>query len=159
MSRFTITLALISMFILGILVTNVYSLSLQQPMSYTSQERFSPSNWIKQNQIHVYDDKIVIDIANATWTAYADTNSMDPLIDISSNGLEIVPEKQEDLKRGDVISYESEYVNGLIIHRIVEINEDEQGWYVTTKGDNNYYNDPEKIRFDKIKYVLIGILY
>ncbi len=46
----------------------------------------------------------------------------------------------------------------LIIHRVVEIGEDEQGTYFITKGDNNFFSDG-KVRFGQIKYVTIGVIY
>ena len=52
---------------------------------------------------------------------------MDPLLDEEANGLEITPQNQEDLQVGDVIAYETNI--GIIVHRIIDINEDEQGWY------------------------------
>ena len=124
-----------------------------------SKEKQSPSDWIKENQIHVYKDRIVIDIEGAIWSRFTDTNSMDPLIDAESNGIEIAPESADDIKVGDIISYRSEYASGVLIHRVVEKGEDEKGIYFTVKGDNNNSADPGKIRFEQIEGVLVGILY
>jgi hypothetical protein len=124
-----------------------------------SKEIQSPSDWIKENQIHVYEDRIVLDIDGAAWSRFTDTNSMDPLIDEGSNGIEIRPGSAEQIEVGDIISYISEYSNDIMIHRVIEKGEDEEGIYFTVKGDNNSAADPGKIRFDQIEGVLVGILY
>jgi hypothetical protein len=36
---------------------------------------------------------------------------------------------------------------------------DKEGWYAVTKGDNTGMNDPDKVRFEQIKFVLVGVLY
>ncbi|MFH1210204.1 MAG: signal peptidase I [archaeon] len=122
-------------------------------------EKPSPADHIKEDQIHVYDDKIVIEIKNARWAGFEDTNSMDPILDKDSNAIQVIPEKPEDIQVGDIISYQSEMFNTVIIHRVVEINEDEQGIYYVTRGDNNSANDPEKIRFEMVRRILVAIIY
>ena len=122
-------------------------------------ERESPSDWVKENQIHVYKDKIVIDLDGAVWSRFTDTNSMDPLFDAGSNGIEIIPQSVDQVEIGDIISYRSEYADGIIIHRVIDKREDEKGVYFIVKGDNNDNADPGKIRFEQIEGVLVGILY
>ncbi len=119
----------------------------------------SPGNWIKENQILLYEDRVVIFVPNATISTYADTNSMDPVLDSSANGIEIKPTSPEDIHVGDIIVYQPDLRKpDLIIHRVIEIGSDEQGWYCITKGDNAIQDDG-KIRFENIKYVTIAILY
>lgn len=154
----------IAVFALGWLANSVYSdySSLEAPRIlplFMSPEVNSPSDWVNEDQIAILEDKIIINIKDATWARYADTNSMDPLIDKNSNGLEIVPKSPEDLHSGDVISYISKLDNAFVAHRIVKTNYDNEGWYAITKGDNTSIADPEKVRFNQIKYVLIGIIY
>ena len=48
--------------------------------------------------------------------------------------------------------------NWIIVHRVIEIGEDEQGKYFVTKGDNNLFSDG-KIRFSQIRYVTIAVVY
>jgi hypothetical protein len=122
-------------------------------------EKPSPADHIKEDQIHVYDDKIVIEIKNARWAGFQDTNSMDPVLDKDSNAIQIIPQKPEDIQVGDIISYQSEMFNTVIIHRVVEIKQDEQGIYYVTRGDNNSANDPEKIRFEMVRRILVAIIY
>ena len=122
-------------------------------------EQPSPIDHIKEEQIHVYENRIIIDLQGAHWSSFANTNSMDPLIDETSNGIEITPTSYDQVQVGDVVSYESRLVDGIVIHRVVEIGEDERGRYYILKGDNNDEEDPERVRFEQIKGVLVGILY
>ena len=126
---------------------------------FNNKERSSPSDWVKQNQIHVFDDKVVIDINNPQWATFTDTNSMDPVIDAGAHAIEIVPKSPSEIQVGDIVSYKSEFADGAVIHRVVEIDEDKDGWYFKAKGDNNPFQDPGKIRFEQIQRVLIAIIY
>ena len=123
-----------------------------------SKEKASPSDWVKENQIHVYNDKVVIDLENAKWGKFTDTNSMDPVLDINCNSIELVPEKPEQIEEGQIVTYKSEYADGVIIHRVIQKGQDEQGTYFTLKGDNNSAADPGKVRFNQIETVVVGIL-
>ena len=144
--------------ILGILVTSQFvgSAEAEMPFTENSKELMSPYDHIKQDQIHVYDNRVVLDI-KAEWAMIEDTNSMDPLFDKEANVLQVVPKSEEDIHLGDIISYQTD--KGVIIHRVVGIDKDEKGTYFTVKGDNNKDPDPEKVRFDMVRRVLIGILY
>lgn len=126
---------------------------------FNNKERDSPSDWVDEEQIHVYSNKVVIDVSNPQWATFTDTNSMDPVIDAGSHAIEVVPKNESQLEIGDIISYKSDYVDGTVIHRIVDMGQDANGWYCKTKGDNNPFEDPGKIRFDQIKRVLIAIIY
>ncbi|MBU0666686.1 MAG: hypothetical protein ABIC91_07355 [Nanoarchaeota archaeon] len=130
------------------------------PFSFdASPERASPSDWIKEEQIEVWNDRIVIDLKGAYWAAFTNTNSMDPIIDEHANAIEIVPENEAQIEVGDIVSYESEYADGTIIHRVIYKGQDEKGTYFIMKGDNNPSSDPGKIRFNQIKRVLVAIIY
>ena len=69
--------------------------------------------------------------------------------------------KQEDIKKGDIITYKKE---NYITHRIVEMNKTNDAMYYTTKGDSNNVNDTEKVKYEEIegkyitKFVYIGRL-
>lgn len=138
-----------------------YDYNIEQPslLNNVVTDRLSPSNWIKENQIKVYDNKVVIEIENAEWAKFTDTNSMDPTIDKDANAIEIIPKDYRMIKPGDIISYEVDGLNGTIIHRVIEIDFDEEGWYAITKGDNLKKQDPYKIRFRDIKRVVVAIIY
>lgn len=126
---------------------------------FKNKERISPFDWIKQGQIHVYDDKVIIDIDDPQWAIFTDTNSMDPVIDAGAHAIEVVPTSPDQIHVGDIVSYKSEFADGTVIHRIVETGEDSQGWYCKAKGDNNAFEDPGKIRFGQIQRVLVAIIY
>ena len=150
-------------FLLGLIVNNLIPISAdntQKPISvFTTPEMISPNDWISESQIHVFKNQVILNIPNASWAKFTDTNSMDPLFDINSNTLEIKPNNPEDLKIGDIISYDSRVLGATIIHRIVDIKNDSSGVYFVTKGDNNIYRDPEKVRFEQINGVVVGIIY
>ncbi len=125
----------------------------------TADELPSPSDWVKESQIHIYNDKIIIDIDSPQWSEFTDTNSMDPVIDTGANAIEIVPSSPGQIHVGDIISYESQYAEGTIIHRVVETGTDSSGWYCFVKGDNLPTQDPGKIRFDQIRRVVVAVVY
>lgn len=117
----------------------------------------SPSNRIKSNDIIFYPDKVVINISQAWGTSYTDTQSMDPTIDAGMHGVVIKPKDISDIVVGDVLSYK---MNGqLIAHRVIEINEDSDGWFARCKGDNNIDKDPWKIRWENVNGVLVALVY
>lgn len=122
-------------------------------------EQISPFDHIKENQIHVFQNRIIIDLEDAEWARFTDTNSMDPVIDAESHAIEIIPTSPDQIHEGDIVSYKSEYAAGTIIHRVIEIGEDEDGWYCRMKGDNNPMQDPGKIRFEQIQRVVVAIIY
>jgi signal peptidase I len=116
----------------------------------------APSNWINEKDINIYDNAVVINIKGASLSKYAPTGSMLPLLDENSNGIRIVPKSEQDIKIGDIITYERN--EELIVHRIIKKGTDEKGTWFITKGDNNEAAD-EKIRYEDIRYKTIGILW
>jgi len=120
-------------------------------------ERPSPQSRIKEDQIKIFPDKIVIYIKGARWATFADTNSMDPVFDAGHHGIQIVPKSPNEIQTGDIISYDSDF--GPIIHRVVETGFDEEGWFAIVKGDNNEIRDPWKVRFDQVRRVLVALTY
>ena len=150
-------------FMLGLILNDAYSelSSLERPLSLFQNgiEKDSPSDWIKEDQIKVYNDRIIIDLKDAEWASFTETNSMDPVLDETANAIQIIPKSTDDIHVGDIISYKSEYADGTIIHRVIKIGSDEEGWYCIVKGDNNQGPDPGKIRFNQIKRVLVAIIY
>lgn len=116
----------------------------------------APHDIVKESQIDVYDDRIVIHVSNASLSRYAPTGSMKPTFDENSNGIRIVPKSENEIKVGDIITYQDG--DSLIVHRVIEIGTDNQGTYFIPKGDNNTVSDG-KVRFSKIKYVTIGVIW
>ena len=125
----------------------------------SGEEQLSPPDHIKEEDIHVYDNRVVIDIINPYWAGFTDTNSMDPIIDEYANSIQIIPKNLDEVHLGDIISYESEFADGVIIHRVVFVGEDENGIYYYLKGDNNVMRDPGRVRFDQLRRITVGIIY
>lgn len=158
-------IAFLVIFVMGALSTAIYAdmqkspSSSLMPFSTGSDEVASPKDRIREDQIKVYDDRVVIDITNPEWATFTDTNSMDPVIDAGTNAIEIVPKSQDDVKVGDIVSYKSQYASGTIIHRVAYKGIDNDGVYFVMKGDNNPTSDPGKVRFDQIQRVVVAIIY
>lgn len=132
------------------------SKSTEAIVNYSNQ---SPSDYISDSQIRVYSDKVIIDVPGVTWTRYNSTDSMKPVIDDGANGLEVPPRSEDELKVGDIVSYQAFWNDTLVVHRIIEIGQDSFGKYYVLKGDNNDGPDPGRIRFSQIKYKTIAIIY
>jgi len=144
--------------------TNNYQLNLDNNTDIAhpiliSKDRISPADRIKESQIHVYDDVVVIEIENPEWSTFTDTNSMDPVIDYGANAIHVVPKSEDELEIGDIVAYESSFTDSTVIHRIIDIGQDEQGIYFVLKGDNNPQPDPEKVRFSQVRRILVAVIY
>jgi len=156
----------ISIFAIGWFSNSTYSylneFNIQKPLNIfqgTPKDHISPYDHIKKDQIHVFEDRIILDIKDAEWAGFTDTNSMDPIVDTGANSFEIKPKSTENIHIGDIISYNSDYASGTIIHRVVEISKDSEGWYCKVKGDNLSKPDKGKIRFNQIQGIIIGVIY
>ena len=123
------------------------------------KEKPSPSDRIKDSDLEVFNNKIVIDIKNSNWRTFIDSNSMDPFIDEGTTTIEIEPEDEKEIKIGDIIAYNIDGIDYALVHRVVEIGNDEEGIYFLTKGDNYYKEDSEKARFSQIEGIVVGVLY
>lgn len=152
-------------FLLGILSSMLIfyflDLGIEKPLGFsgffsTINNNSAPSDWIKEEQIKVYENAIVINIEGASISRYAPTGSMLPVLDEKSNGIRIVPKNEEQIKIGDIVTFEKD--KELIVHRVIEKGRDEKGAWFTTKGDNSQVEDG-KIYFSDIRYVTIGVLW
>lgn len=143
-------------FILGWFLNSVFeTLNIHEEKPYLGdKELSSPYDRIKEDDLQLFPDKLIINLP-VVLASYTNTNSMDPVLDEQATGLEMIPRAEEDIHVGDIVAYESGL--DLIPHRVVQISEDEKGWYAIVKGDNS--ENIEKIRFKQIKYILIGVLY
>jgi len=139
------------------LTANIQVSGIESPIGNSQDNKVNaPSDKINQNNIEVYSDRIVIRLENASISKYAGTQSMIPVFDKGANGIRIIPESEKCVELGDIVTYES---NGdLIVHRVIEIGEDEDGTYFVVKGDNNLFSDG-KIRFSQIRYITVAIIY
>jgi hypothetical protein len=153
-------------FMLGFLTSNIYAdMQTQMPTDLNTladgrtDEVPSPSAWISDRQIGVYSQRVILDIENPQWATFTDTHSMEPVISSRSYAIEVVPESEDKINVGDIVSYESKYSDGIIIHRVIEKGYDSQGTYFVMKGDNNDAADPGKVRFEQIQRVVVAIIY
>ncbi len=157
--RMAVLFALFAIFVSGFFMYDLIKIQNEKPFSLNVTEIISPKDRIKESDIHLSNDKVVIVIPNSYIARFANTKSMDPVLDIEANAIEIRPSSPEELIVGDIISYKSKISQDVIIHRIVYIGYDDKGWYAIAKGDNNKNPDPEKIRFEQIKGVVVAIIY
>ena len=116
-----------------------------------------PRDRIREEQIIVTNDRVVLDLKGASWSRFTDTGSMRPFLDTGANAIHVAPQYPEELRSGDIISYRIAGIT--VIHRIIATGYDERGWYAITKGDANPTTDPFKVRFDQIERVLVAIIY
>ena len=147
-------------FISCVFIFSLFSyFSIEKPLGIdilSYKNNVAPSDFIKESQIQVYEDKIVINLNGSSLSRYADTGSMKPILDENSNGIRIMPENENQINVGDIITFKQG--SDLIVHRVIEKGFDSQGTYFITKGDNNSISDG-KIRFSQIRYKTIGILW
>lgn len=116
----------------------------------------APSDFISEDKIITYPNKVVLEIENYSLSKYAPTKSMVPLFDSGANGIGIKPKSEDELHVGDIITFRQG--KDLIVHRIVEKGIDKKGYFFITKGDNNNITDG-KIRFSQIDSVLVVLIY
>ena len=116
----------------------------------------APSDWVSEDNILVFDDRIILRVENATLSNYADSGSMVPVLDKGANGIRVVPGSAEEVGVGDIVSFRMG--SFLVVHRVIKKGVDEDGVYFVVKGDANLLDDG-KIRFDDIEYVTIGVIY
>jgi len=162
LKAFAITLV----FMLGFLTSNIYAdinTNLQSPTPALTDGRTdevpSPGKWIKETQVGVYSQRVILDIEDPQWAMFTDTHSMEPVLSSRSSAIEVVPKSADDINVGDIISYDSDYATGTIIHRVIEKGYDSEGTYFILKGDNNPDQDPGRIRFNQVQRVVVAIIY
>ncbi len=116
-----------------------------------------PEVRISLDNLFFSEDRVVIMVDDLIPGIIAPSNSMSPLLGADHIVLEKVPESEKEIFVGDIIIFEED--NNRIIHRVIEIGEDEQGWYAITRGDNNIAPDRNKVRFQQVKGITVGIIY
>ena len=134
----------------------------QQPQPIASDsiaETAAPSDHIAESDISVLKDEVVIKVPNAVWARFTPTGSMVPVFNESSNAIEVVPNDASEINVGDIISYQSDWMDTPVIHRVVETGDDDQGWFAIVKGDNNSTSDPGKVRFEQVRRLVVAIIY
>ena len=140
-----------------------------------TRDKPSPSDIVKPEAIN-YDDAtgiLTIDFTKTNipfkkvpklWIpSIPDTNSMDPVFDYGHSNLLLSGQDAEDHQRlvefmarhpGNIAVYQPQN----IIHRVVEIGGDDQGRFFKFRGDNNFRDDPYKIRDANISHLYAGTI-
>jgi len=123
----------------------------------------SPRVKIEPQEIGYDSNTEILTVSNVKsplWiTTVKSSNSMEPLVDIGHIVvLSQDPKYLDDLNVGDIIIWERSDGES-IIHSIIEISQDGDGWYCITKGLNNPTPDNERIRKDKVKWVALLVVW
>ena len=122
------------------------------------QEKQVPDR-IQQGDILNTKDQLVIS-GHYYLAEYENTDSMLPILDKGSMGIQILVDDNTNLVLGDIVSYRPKKdTSQIIVHRIIGVGIDNQGVYYILKGDNNKSPDPERVRRDQIQRVLVGVLW
>lgn len=116
----------------------------------------APSDLVDEERIVVFDDMLVLRVANVSVSRYEGSGSMSPVFDEGANGIRVVPGGEDDISVGDIVSYRKDGV--LVVHRVVEKGIDDGGVYFVVKGDNNFEVDG-KVRFGEIEFLTIGVIW
>jgi signal peptidase I len=117
----------------------------------------SPIVRIPLSDVLIMENKVIIDIPDVQHGIVSASKSMDPFLDENTVVLEITPKNAAEIHLGDIIIYK--YGGERVIHRVVSIGHDDDGWFAITKGDNNLKEDPEKVRFEQVAGIVVGIIY
>jgi len=125
-------------------------------MSFFKQETRTLEKPSPQVFIDYPKKSIVLNGKRYTVKGIADTNSMDPVFDVGHKAI-LKTFMNDDIIRGDILIYKHNKM--LISHRVVKIGMDYDGIYYICQGDNNFKEDPWKVRKNMIKYILVGVLY
>lgn len=147
-----------------ILILGVGLIILYQPNQEIKHTQ-SPKQRIGTWNMFFYNNTITFNNITISYgPGYENSTSMQPTMD-GANSYQIyaIPKSPYDLQVGDIIYFYPEdksWGDGRpVLHRIYSIGNDSEGiWYIT-KGDNVEESDGIKIRFNQIKYVVIGIIY
>lgn len=150
-------LLLAAMFSLGFVTSAIFDSQMRYALSDTALSVVSPADKIRPEDVKVYPDRTVIDREGIIWAKIKDTHSMEPVLNSDSISLELKPLSPKDISVGDIITYAKDKL--IIIHRVIEVGNDDYGWYAVTRGDNNHESDPWKVRFDQVNGIVVGILY
>jgi hypothetical protein len=112
---------------------------------------------IKLNSIVSDNNRVVILVNDSFVSLFDNTSSMLPIINHNTKAIEIIPQSVNDLNIGDIVSYQKG--TELIVHRIVDMGYDSDGYYAITRGDANLAVDPGKVRFKEIKGKIVVLIY
>ena len=116
-----------------------------------------PKSRINEMDFTVFENKFVLSTnKKLEFGKIEDTHSMEPTLWKGAYTIEMKIDDANSLKEGDIISFKSNSGSN-IIHRIIKIDNDENGWYAQTKGDNNKRIDQELVRENQLIGVVVGV--
>jgi len=122
---------------------------------------FTPKDRIEQDNINFRKVKVSIDLSKFNgkchMSQYSNSDSMLPLLDKGHNGVSCVPNGPSDIRVGDVISFI--HGNSTVVHRVVRVGQDTEGYFYLTKGDNLDRKDSVVTRYGDVVGVLVMIIY
>ena len=112
----------------------------------------------RENIICSTKDVTIRSLKGAIISTVTGSNSMEPLIDIGHTIILSNDSKYVDtLDLGSIIIWN--YNGEQVMHSIIEIDTDGEGWYCKTQGLNVTRIDPYRIRKSHIEYVLLGVIF
>jgi hypothetical protein len=112
---------------------------------------------VSLNDLDFGSDAVTLNMNDLIPGVIAPSGSMLPLLYQDTIVLEKAPPDTADIFLGDIIIFEAE--GNRIIHRVIKIGWDDQGWFAVTRGDNNPKDDPYRVRFEQVRGVVVGIIY
>ena len=116
----------------------------------------SPSASIDYGNFAVWGEYLVLENEDYLLSK-VHGSSMRPVM--ADGGIILVkPATKDDIAVGDFIGYQK--TGGqLTFHQVVEIGEDDQGWFCWTKGTSCFKKDALIIREDDAKYKVMAVFY
>ena len=126
---------------------------------YDNNYNFAPSDKINRSQMSIINNTLMIkNLPNETWiSSIAGTGSMRPTMHKDHHTIQTNPRSPDNIKVGDIITYRKN--ESLVIHRVIGVGIDDEGWYAILKGDGNEVEDKLKVRFGMVESKTIMLIY
>ncbi len=123
------------------------------------QPQLTPPHKVNMNDFYISPDSKRIYLNWDTPISGSKTTgiSMNPLVGESSVVLYQLQTASTGIEVGQIILFENEL--GIIMHQVVEIGQDDLGWYAITRGYNNPANDSIKVREGNLKGIALGVMW
>jgi hypothetical protein len=94
------------------------------------------------------------------WTPIG--TSMSPTVGDGTHHVLTQRVDTDKIVTGSMLVFKAPVLTGKVLHRVVAVGNDLEGWYAITRGDNVFYSDIDllgKVREEDIEGVVVGILY
>ena len=149
----------------GVVIAIVFlflGFSLHVPLSAgtrlaTTDAAVESTQRIPFDAIKVYEDQVQIDYPGLKY-AKVSSDSMAPLITHDSVVFEKTPASADEIHQGDVISFYEPSVNGIVLHMVIGISQQDGQTYFKTKGAANPDADPWLVPYENVKGIMVGTL-